>query len=331
MRPLLAVLLVLMVACVPSSALGPPDTTLPASLDPTTTTLASTTTLVITTTTTDDPGASFEEMAADGLVTPNGVVVAVLEQTTSGYLVRTPCGNEEVVSSGTPIAGVSVVVDPGHGGEVDTGAVGANGLTEKNLNLTLAQALEAKLIVRGVSVILTRTGHYASLLGTRTALADHLGADLLLSVHHNAPTPGASSQPGTEIFIQHDSAESRRLGGLVWQHVVQALSQFDVSWSAAPDAGVLSVLSTRGNDAYGINRSPETPSVLAELGYLSNPAEAELFATDEYVEAAAEALADAVGTYLNTDDPGSGFIAEPRVFNPQPGIGSSLCVDPALE
>jgi N-acetylmuramoyl-L-alanine amidase len=329
MRPLLAVLLVLIAACGPSSSLGT-DSTVPVSLDPTTTLPAPTTSLLTTTTTTEDPDTASEEMAADGLVTPTGVVVAVLEETANGYLVRTPCGNEEVVSGGTPIARVSVVLDPGHGGEIDTGAVGANGLIEKNLNLSLAQALEAKLIVRGVSVILTRTGHYASILGTRTALADHLGADLLLSVHHNAPTPGPSSQPGTEVFIQHDSAESRRLGGLVWQHVVQALSQFDISWSAAPDAGVLSVLSTRGNDAYGINRSPDTPSVLAELGYLSNPVEAELFATDEYVEAAAEALADAVGTYLNTDDPGSGFVAEPRVFNPQPGIGGSACVDPDL-
>ncbi len=329
MRPLLAVLLVLIAACGPSIALGP-ETTAPPSLDSTTTLPAPTTTLMVTSTTTGDPGPGFEEMAVDALVTPTGVVVAVLEPTTHGYLVRTPCGNEEVVSNGTPIGGVSVVVDPGHGGEVDTGAVGANGVMEKNLNLSVAQALGAKLIVRGVSVILTRTGHYASLLGTRTALADHLGADLLLSVHHNAPTPGLSSQPGTEIFIQHDSAESRRLGGLVWQHVVQALQKFDVSWSAAPDAGVLSVLSTRGNDAYGINRSPDTPSVLAELGYISNPAEAELFATDEYVEAAAEALADAVVAYLSTEDPGSGFVAEPRVFNPQPGIGGSACVDPDL-
>lgn len=329
MRPLLAALLVLVGACAPGNALGP-ESSLPAPVDPSTSLPSTTTTLVVATTTTVRSEGPFEDMAADALVTPTGVVVAVLEQTPTGYLVRTPCGNETVVSHGTPIGGVSVVIDPGHGGEVDTGAVGANGLAEKNLNLSLSQALEAKLIVRGVSVILTRTGHYATLLGTRTALADHLGADLLLSIHHNAPTPGPSTEPGTEIFIQHDSAESRRLGGLVWQHMVEALSQFDIAWSAAPDAGVLSVLSTRGNDAYGINRSAETVSVLAELGYLSNPAEAELFATDEYVEAAAEALADAVEAYLSTDDSGSGFVAEPRVFNPQSGIGSSLCVDPDL-
>jgi hypothetical protein len=113
--------------------------------------------------------------------------------------------------------------------------------------------------------------------------------------------------------------------------VVGALSQFEVDWTAAPDAGVLAVLSTRGNDAYGMIRNPDTVSALAELAYISNPAEAELFATDDYVEAASEAVADAIEAYLRTDAPGAGFQPEPRVFNPQPGIGGSVCVDPDLE
>jgi N-acetylmuramoyl-L-alanine amidase len=268
---------------------------------------------------------------ATALVTPTGVVVAVLEETTGGFVVTTPCGNEAVVPTGTPITAASVVIDPGHGGEIDTGALGANGLFERDLNLAVSQALEAKLIVRGVPVLLTRTANYASILSVRAGLADAVGADLLISIHHNAPTQGPSARPGTEIFVQHDSSDSRRLGGLVWSHVVQTLSGFDVQWSAASDAGVLSVLSTRGEDAYGMNRNPETVSVLAELGYLSNPSEAELFATNEYVEAVAEALANAIEDYLNTEDPGSGFVQEPRVFNPQPGLGGSACVDPVLE
>ena len=331
MRPLLAALVVLSGAC---SAIEAADTTLeiPAG-DPaastTSTTLLVTTTFT-TTTLPEQPAPSFDELATDALVTPTGVVVAVLEQTPAGYLVRTPCGDEAVVGSGTPVGGVSVVIDPGHGGEVDTGAVGPNGLMEKHLNLELSQALQAKLIVRGIPVLLTRTADYATVLGVRSALADHVGADLILSVHHNAPTPGASIRPGTEIFIQSGSADSRRLGGLVWSEVVDALSEFDIAWSAAPDAGVLTVLSTRGNDAYGMIRGPDTVSALVELGYLSSRAEAELFATNEYIDSASEALADAVEAYLGTDAPGSGFVTEPRVFNPQPGIGGSVCVDPEL-
>jgi N-acetylmuramoyl-L-alanine amidase len=332
MRPLFLALLVLSGACTSVDASG---TTLEVPDAGGATIPATSTTLVVTTTTStatpDRPVTSFEAMATDALVTPTGVVVAVLEQTPAGYLVRTPCGDEALVGSGTPVGGVSVVLDPGHGGEVDTGAVGPNGLMEKHLNLELSQALQAKLIVRGVPVLLTRTGDYASVLGVRAALADHVGADLILSVHHNAPTPGASNRPGTEIYIQSDSGDSRRLGGLVWSHVVDALSEFNVEWSAAPDAGVLNVLSTRGNDAYGMIRGPDTVSALVELGYISSRPEAELFATNAYIESAAEALADAIGAFLGTDDRGSGFIAEPRVFNPQPGIGGSVCVDPELE
>jgi N-acetylmuramoyl-L-alanine amidase len=324
MRSLLATLLVLTVACAPTSETTTTSTTGPTTTTSTTTTMAPITTTTVAAITTTPPQVK-------ALVTPTGVVVAVLAETSAGYRVTTPCGLEATVSSGTPVYAVQVVVDPGHGGEIDTGAVGANGLTEKSLNLTVAQALEAKLIVRQIPVLVTRTADYASTLGTRTALADHVGADLLLSIHHNAPTPGSSPRPGTEVFIQHQSEDSRRLGGLVWRHVVDALSRFDIEWSAAPDAGVLSVLSTRGNDAYGINRNPRTVSALAELGYVSNPPEAMLFATNGYVQAVSEALAEAVETYLTTEAPGAGFVAEPRVFNPQPGIGGTVCVDPLLE
>jgi N-acetylmuramoyl-L-alanine amidase len=326
MRSLLLVLVVLVGGC--SGNARAEITTIPATTS--TTTTPSTTTTAQSTTTTTEPSPTVPEIAR-ALVTPTGVVVSVLEETPTGYRVTTPCGNEATISEGTPLGSTQVVIDPGHGGEVDTGAVGANGLIEKHLNLDVAQALQARLIVRGIDVVLTRTADYASRLGVRAGLADQLGADLLISVHHNAPTPGPSARPGTEVFIQSDSEESRRLGGLVWTRVMAALSDFDIAWTAAPDAGVLTVLSTRGNDAYGMISGPRTVSVLAELGYISNPAEAELFATSNYVDAVSEALADAVENYLTTEATGAGYVAEPRVFNPLPGIGGSLCVDPALE
>jgi N-acetylmuramoyl-L-alanine amidase len=327
-------LLVLVGAC--SSALGERPTSIEtqAAEAANSTTIATGTTTVSTTATTLDPPpptTSTQPAEVRAIVTPTGVVVAAVASEQGGYTVTTPCGNEQTISAGTPVGPVEVVIDPGHGGAIDTGAVGSNGLMEKTLNLELAQAVEAKLIVRGFAVILTRTGDYASRLSVRTGLADRLGAELMLSIHHNAPTPGPSLRPGTEVFVQSQSSESRRLGGVVWSHVVDALSTFDVPWTAAPDAGVLSVLSSRGIDAYGINRNAETVSVLAEMAYISHPPEAELFATDAYIHAASEALADAVEEYLTTEAPGSGFVAEPRVFNPQPGIGSSECEDPVLE
>jgi N-acetylmuramoyl-L-alanine amidase len=325
MRPLLLALVVLIGAC--SGNAGADVTAAPTT---STSSTSTTTTTTVPTTTTTEPAPTVPEVTR-ALVTPTGVVVSVVEETTTGYLVTTPCGNEATVQDGTRLGTTQVVIDPGHGGEVDTGAVGANGLMEKHLNLEVSQALEADLIVRGIGVVLTRTADYASRLGARAGLADRVNADLLISVHHNAPTPGPSPRPGTEVFIQSTSEASRRLGGLVWGRVMAALSDFEVEWTAAPDAGVLTVLSTRGNDAYGMISGPRTVSVLAELGYISNPAEAELFATLEYVEAVSDALADAIENYLTTEATGAGFVAEPRVFNPQPGIGGSLCVDPVLE
>jgi N-acetylmuramoyl-L-alanine amidase len=294
----------------------------------TTATVAPTTTSLAETTSTS---SAFDELAAGALITPNGVVVAVLDRGNTGFIVRTPCDNTATVGNGEPVGPVTVVLDPGHGGPIDSGAVGANGLREADVNLTLALATERLLNERGISVILTRTGDYAVRIGVRSQLADDLGAEILVSIHHNAPTPGPSAAPGTEIFIQSDSERSRRLGGLIWEHVVAALSEIEgVDWSAAEDSGVLRVLNTGGEDAYGMVRLPETVSVLAELAYVSSPIEAEMLATPEYIETASHALADAIETYLEENDLGAGYVDEPRIFNPLPGIGADSCEDPDL-
>ena len=271
----------------------------------------------------------------DGLVTPLGIPVAVLGRTDSGYLVRTPCGNTAEVSKGVLINDVRVVIDPGHGGPVDTGAVGPNGLVERDLNLTLARAVLDELARRGISAVSTRTGGYGTLLSVRALLADDLGAEALVSIHHNAPTWATSSTPGSEVFIQSASrdlarADSARLGGLLYEEVTAALATFDnITWSRSSSAGVLRVLSSSGRDAYGMIVRPAVPTALIEYGYISNLPEAELFTTDEYIQVAATATADAIDAYLHTERPGTGFIQRPRIFNPQ--RAPSFCQDPALE
>lgn len=299
-----------------------PTSTLPA---PSTTSQPTTTTTMVTTTTTN-PGPPL------GLMTPNGIPVAVRFRVPEGYMVWSPCGVLTRVSGGTPLYGTAVVLDPGHGGDRDIGAQGRNGLPEKVANLRVAFAAQAELQSRGIPTVLTRTADYATTLRTRTHLADHLGAQVLVSIHHNAPTPGPSPTPGTEIFMQSGSEESRRLGGVLYGHVVDALSRFtEVEWSAAPDAGVLTVLNDRGIDTYGMIRLPETPAVLLEMGYMSNPSEADLFATEEYVEVAGRAIADALEAYLTTDEPGRGWYEPGRQFTASPGLTQAGCVDTPLE
>ena|GEM_PF-1707277 len=259
-----------------------------------------------------------------GLLTPTGVPVAVIERASCGYLVRAPWGDTVEIATGEPIEGVRVVIDPGHGGRWETGAVGANRLAERDLNLTLGRAVVAELAERGIGAALTRTGDYGTPLAVRAALADALKVDALISIHHNAPTTTLGDSPGTEVYVQSTSpgaprAASARLGALLYEEITAALARFEgIRWSRLPNAGVLRVLSPYdGGDVYGMIRRPATPAVLVEYGYLSNPPpEARLFATDAYIRAAATATADAVEAYLHTDRQGTGHIHRPRVFNP---------------
>jgi N-acetylmuramoyl-L-alanine amidase len=307
------------------------EPTSPSTVPSTTTT---TTNVVVTTTTSTLPTTTTTTVPLGpplGLITPTGVPVAIRLVLPDSYLVYTPCGNVTRVRDGEPIYRTPVVLDPGHGGNRDVGAQGRNGLPEKVANLRVAFETQRVLAEKGIPSVLTRTDDYATTLSSRSRLADTLGAEILVSIHHNAPTPGPSPIPGNEVFIQSHSAESRRLGGLLYEYTVRELQRFDIPWTAARDAGVLTVVNSRGADAYGMIRLPQTPSALLELGYMSNPVEAELFATDEYLEVAGRAIADAVEAYLSTDQPGSGWHEPGRVFNPNPGLSQSSCIDPDLE
>ena len=291
---------------------------------------SSTTSTLAATTTTGEPLPTTTSTVPLGdplaIISSSGVAVAVLQTLTDGYLVTTPCGNETTLSSGTPVHLVAVVLDPGHGGPIDTGAVGATGTPEKDVNLQVAKATEAMLLELGIPTLMTRSDDYATPLSIRADLADAVEATLMVSIHHNAPTQQPSTFPGIEVFIQSFSDESRRLGGLLYAHAMASLETLDVSWSSARDAGVMTVLNSRGDDAYGMIRRPTTPTALIELGYVSNLSEAQLFDTPEYPEVAAQGLTEAIVSFLETDEPGRGFV-DGRTFNPRSGVGADQCVE----
>lgn len=273
----------------------------------------------------------FDPSDIDALVTSTGVPMAVLGVDEGAYLAVAPCGQIVRVQSGQPISGVEVVIDPGHGGPIDTGAVGPGGLVERDINLLVATATEAELRHRGIEVMLTRTDDYAVPLGVRALYADAAGAELMVSIHHNSPSPLPSAVPGADVFVQSESADSARLGGLVREEVVAALDQFEgIDWVATTDSGVIVVLNSEGTDAYGMMAYPATPTALVELSYISNPAEEQLMETLAYRQAMAIALADAVEAYLTTDRPGSGFTEAPRIYNPARAPGAEVCQNPDL-
>ncbi len=272
--------------------------------------------------------------APDGVlavITTTGVLVPVIGKTPTRYQVIAPCGDQAFVGWGHEVSAVQVVLDPGHGGS-ESGADDVPDLTEAELNLQIARRSASRLLEREITVAVTRTDDYRIPIQQRAAIADQLQAEVFVSIHHNTPASKSSTTPGTEVYVQSESDDSARLGGLVYEEVFDALSQFDVEWTSRDDAGVLVVLDDEGNDAYGIVRRPMVTSALVELAYLGNPDEAALLATDEYVEAASTAVADGIERFLTTSEPGSGFIETPRVFNPSGltgGVGD--CVNPRLE
>jgi N-acetylmuramoyl-L-alanine amidase len=265
----------------------------------------------------------------DVAITATGVPVKVVGANEQGSVVKSPCGRDVVVAGLQPLGRVQVVVDPGHGGPIDTGAVGANELREADLNLAVARAFVAELSARGIPAVLTRSGDYAVPIPVRVEFADATDAAMFVSIHHNAPMMDRSAGPGTEVFVQSDSHASERLGGLFQEEIVAELSQFDVAWVGAPDAGALRVEEPDGSESYGIIRLARTPTALVELGYMANPAEAAFFATDAYPGIAATALADAAEAYLVTDRL-EGFRAGLRTFTAGHSHASVECADPAL-
>jgi N-acetylmuramoyl-L-alanine amidase len=153
-----------------------------------------------------------------------------------------------------------------------------------------------------------------------------------VSVHHNAEPDGPRPGPGSETYYQVASPESKRLAGIVYEEVVKALSAYPLTWVADSDAGAKYRRNASGDDYYGIlRRTQGVPSVLAELAFVSNPPEADLVARPDVQKIEGEAVARGILRFLDTADPGSGYVEPyPRDSPAGGGGGSSGCVDPPL-
>lgn len=281
-------------------------------------------------------GASSKMIAAAPrvLLTPTGLVVEILGGAPGAWRVRTPCNEEAVVTDGKPISRADVVIDPGHGGE-ETGAVGDNGLTEKDLNLAVAEQAIQALEDRGFAAVLTRTADYRVTVASRVAIAVALSPEAFISVHHNGDPNGHSEQPGTETFYQANSSDSRRLGGLIYEEVLSGFSQWpETSWHGNVDAGAKYRLDDQGEDFFGVLRlTGDVISVMSEGLFLSaGPEEAELLARTDVQQAEGNAIAEAFNRFHSTDDPGVGYVEPiPRGDSDGGGGGEAGCVDPPLE
>ena len=292
----------------------------------------STTTTTTTTTTTIAP-----PLDRDGEVrvlrTLTDVVAPVLNELDEGFVIRTPCQGVAVTEEGQVADRVHVVLDPGHGG-LEPGAVTSDGIAEADVNFEVAVMAEELLEERGFEVSLTRYEDFRIPLVTRVEIAAALDAALLVSIHHQGTETDIplSDVPGTEVYYQQDSLESRRFAGLLVEESRKSLGQFDIQWFAGVDAGATYRPNAEtGGDFYGMVRLPQMPAVLAEMAFLGNEAEVDLIRTGALQEASAVAIATAIERWFTSDDPGSGFV-EPSFGLRSSGGGGGLggCTDPDL-
>ena len=242
------------------------------------------------------------------VISDDGLVLPVREIRDDGYVVTTTCWNEAMVTGGTYISHVEVVIDPGHGGS-EYGAVGSNGLTEKALNLDVSELLIEELRDRGFNAMMTRTTDVRIPIVVRAEIARALKPDVFISLHHNGGATARSALPGTETYHQLEGANSKRLAGILFEELQGAFSQYDGAWRKTVFQGASSGLRVEvQDDLYGILQyTPGIATVITEAAYLSTPAEARLLADPEVQRVEAVAIADGIERYLTTSDPGSGF------------------------
>jgi N-acetylmuramoyl-L-alanine amidase len=196
-----------------------------------------------------------------------------------------------------------IVIDAGHGG-YDDGAVGPQGLTEKDIVLDVALRLRALILLRlETEVLLTREGDRYIALQDRTAIANREDADLFLSIHANSsPHEDAA---GTETYFLNPSghagnSESRRVAETIQRSIFGLAA---ISNSTARNRGAKRA-------PFMVLTHAEMPSILAEIGFLSNPADEFNLSLPEYRQRIAEALFEGLREYATFRDAGLGVVAQ---------------------
>lgn len=226
-------------------------------------------------------------------------------------------GDLDIPTSGKPV----VVIDPGHGG-IDPGAKGRSGTPEKDITLAFALRLRDALAEGGrVEVRLTRSDDRFLSLSRRVKVARAFGADLFISVH--ADTAPQSHVRGATVYTLSERASDAQSAALAArENLVDTLSGLDIEEPPDEVTDILVDLERRetrvfstgfaamlikrlgtavrliGNPhryaRFRVLRAPDVPSVLIELGYLSNPHDDTLLRSEAWRDRAVGAVAAAV-------------------------------------
>ena len=191
------------------------------------------------------------------------------------------------VLSGAMI-GKTVIIDAGHGG-FDPGAIGLSGTKEKNINLAVSRRLADYLRQSGATVIETRTEDKALAdtkkadMAERVQIANNNEADVFISIQANYLPQHQYS--GAQTFYHKNSTEGKALAETIQQAIIDNVGN--------TDRKAMSI------DNIYVVKSLEIPSIIAEVGFLSNDEEEQLLNDEEYQNKMAYAIYVGIIEYYN--------------------------------
>ncbi|WP_369384438.1 N-acetylmuramoyl-L-alanine amidase [Halalkalibacter wakoensis] len=183
---------------------------------------------------------------------------------------------------GSGLGNLVIAIDPGHGGK-DPGAVG-NGLREKDVVLGAGLELNKRLKDLGASTVMTRNNDTFLELSQRAKIANDAKADLFISIHANAAA--SASATGTETYWNnsHSSEESKALAEAINKRLVEDLGMRD---RGAKQANFVVI------------RETKMPSVLIELGFITNSRDAAVMKRSDFNEVVAKAVIKGIEDFYN--------------------------------
>lgn len=216
----------------------------------------------------------------------------------------------------------TIVIDPGHGGR-DSGARGPRHTEEKDITLKVGLRLRELLSKQpGVRVLMTRDRDVFVELEERTKFANSHEADLFVSIHVNSHP--SRLVKGIEIYHFGEAKDQRALEvaarengtplsstGVGWEYLVADLlttkkieASLELAWTAK-EAMVAHMNGHYEVNDHGVKTAPfyvlrftSMPSILAEIAYISNPAEEDLLRKPTFVRDVAQSLFQGVNSFL---------------------------------
>ena len=218
-------------------------------------------------------------------------VLALITFLLLGAVLTTACRD------GDPLDGRTICIDPGHGGTADTDSyrVGPTGEREEWIDLRVALILRDILEQRGARVLMTRTEDVAVELQDRATLAVDNGADVFLSIHHNAIADPEANFP---VIYFHGNASENRAGVALARtlaaHLADALFDGQTEIALVSDHAIFPTAGAAVlRHSYGI------PGVIGEASFFTNPDEEQRLRDEDYNRREAQAYAAALTEFFS--------------------------------